>query len=58
MITLQKWHCVSTVEFEDECDTTFYVDGEYSIDPNCPECGRDTAVKCMGFSEFIESKNV
>ncbi|MDP4087428.1 MAG: hypothetical protein Q8934_22960 [Bacillota bacterium] len=55
---LQKWHCVSTVKFEDECDTVFYVEGEYNLNPNCPEWGNDTAVECLGVMEFIEAKNV
>lgn len=57
MEELQKWMCVSTVSFGNDCDTVFYVEGEYGVNPCCPECGSDKAMECLGVVEFIEAKN-
>jgi hypothetical protein len=54
LIKLEKWVCKSTVKFEEECDTVFYVEGEYNFPPNCPECGRDSLVKCLGTKNYLE----
>ena len=54
MTQVQKWKCFSEESFGVECETVFYVEGEYGIKPNCPECGDDKHTKSQGFKEVTD----
>ena len=57
LIQVQKWVCRKIDEenpHEEVCDTIVYVEGQYSLPPNCPECGSDKAMECHGDKYFEE----